>query len=331
MGYIIQAFPGLLLVFGLAAISSGLGYIFPIIGAPIFGILLGFAINNTIGKPKNSAAGIMLASKQMLQWAIIVLGTGISLQQVWKTGVGSLSVLIVTLVLSFLTAFLIGKIMKIDWKMGLLIGAGTGICGGSAIAALAPVVQADETEITYSISTIFFYSVVAVLLFPWIGHLLHLSNEGFGLWAGTAVNDTSSVVAAAYSYSNAAGAHATIVKLTRTTFLIPVTLLTAWGVSYFNHKRNVDAVKAKVKFPWFILWFLAAALLNSLGLFNESLIGILTLISKFMITMALCAIGLAADIKKIASSGFKPIVLGLCVWLAVSLSSLLEQWATGQF
>jgi uncharacterized integral membrane protein (TIGR00698 family) len=325
---------GVLLSFVIALISTYLGKQFPIIGGAVFGIIIGIAINNTVGKPKKSLNGVTFTSKKILQWAIIVLGAGLSLTQVWKTGLSSFSVMIFTLSTAFLAAYGFGKLMGIPSNLKALIGVGTAICGGSAIAAISPIIEAEEMEIAYSISTIFLFNIIAVLIFPPLGHLLGFSDNAFGLWAGTAINDTSSVVAAGYAFSNAAGTYATIVKLTRTTMIIPISLIFSVLISIQKKKDAKDTGKVnyslKKIFPWFILWFLVASLLNTLGLFDATAIKYINTLGKFMIVMALSAVGLSADFKKMLKTGIKPMILGLIVWFTVAIVSLIVQLITNQ-
>jgi uncharacterized integral membrane protein (TIGR00698 family) len=326
--------PGILISIILALIATCFGNMLPIIGGPVFGIVIGILINNALGKPKNSLDGINFTSKKILQWAIIVLGCGLSLTQVWKTGISSFSVMIFTLSAAFITAYGFGKLMGIPFNLKSLIGVGTAICGGSAIAAVSPIIEADEMEIAYSISTIFLFNILAVLIFPPLGHLMGFSDKAFGLWAGTAINDTSSVVAAGYAFSNTAGAYATIVKLTRTTMIIPISLIFAFVTAHKKKKEaQMDSTvnySFKKIFPWFILLFLAASLLNTVGVFNKDSIYYLNIIGKFMIVMALSAIGLKTDFKKMLKSGIKPMLLGLIVWFSVAIVSILVQLCTGQ-
>ncbi|PYG89933.1 putative integral membrane protein (TIGR00698 family) [Ruminiclostridium sufflavum DSM 19573] len=325
---------GILLTFLIALFSTFLGSKFPIIGGSVFGIIIGIIINNTIGKPSYTVNGVKFTSKKILQYAIILLGTGLSLAQVWETGLDSLAVMLCTIVSAFIAAFALGRLMKIPFNLTSLIGVGTAICGGSAIAAVSPVIEADEKEVAYSISTIFFFNIIAVLIFPPLGHLLGFSDNAFGLWAGTAVNDTSSVVAAGYAFSNAAGAYATIVKLTRTTMIIPISLIFA-AVTIFKKKKAAKADETinysfKKIFPWFIMGFLAASLLNTLGIFNQGVADFLSSAGKFMIVMALSAVGLSANFKDMMKTGFKPLFMGLLLWFTVSLVSIGVQLATGQ-
>jgi uncharacterized integral membrane protein (TIGR00698 family) len=329
MRWINQNLTGILFAFVIALLANWLGSLFPIIGGAVFGIVLGIIINNFIGKPKSVEKGVAFTSKKILQWAIIVLGAGLSLTQVWKTGLSSFSVMLFTLSAAFITAYGIGKLLGIPSNLKALIGVGTAICGGSAIAAVSPIIEADDIDITYSISTIFLFNVIAVLIFPPLGHLFGFSNEAFGLWAGTAINDTSSVVAAGYAYSNAAGAYATIVKLTRTTMIIPISLIFSFITAYKKKKVSKENSKLnysfKKIFPWFIIWFLAASLLNTIGVFTGNSVHYINIIGKFMIVMALTAIGLNSDFKKLLKTGVKPMLLGVIVWFVVAVVSILVQ------
>ena len=334
MNWIKQNLLGVLFTFIIALIANWLGRQFPIIGGAVFGILLGIIINNFIGKPKSVEKGVTFTSKKVLQWAIIVLGGGLSLTEVWKTGISSFSVMLFTLSAAFIAAYGLGTLMGIKSNLKTLIGVGTAICGGSAIAAISPIIEADDMDIAYSISTIFLFNVIAVLIFPPLGHLLGLSDKAFGLWAGTAINDTSSVVAAGYAFSNAAGAYATIVKLTRTTMIIPISLIFSFIVAYKKKKEAKKDSKVnysfKKIFPWFILWFLVASLLNTMGLFTGNSVDYISIVGKFMIAMALTAIGLNSDFKKMLKTGVKPMILGVMVWFVVSGVSLIVQYLTGQ-
>ncbi|WP_010245031.1 YeiH family protein [Acetivibrio cellulolyticus] len=330
-----EMLPGLFFATALAIVATFLGKLAPIIGGPVFGIVLGILISSIWGKPKTTKQGLTFASKKILQWSIIALGGGLSLTQVYKVGVSSLYVMIFTLTTAFITAYGIGKLMRIPIKLTSLIGMGTAICGGSAIAAISPIIEAEDEEIAYSISTVFIFNVIAVLIFPPLGHLLGLTDNAFGLFAGTAINDTSSVVAAGYAFSNAAGAYATIVKLTRTTMIIPISLIFAAVVS-IQKKREANKRGGEVNysfkkiFPWFIVWFLAASLLNTVGVINGQMAGFITEVGKFFIVVALAAIGLNSDLKQMLRTGFKPMLLGLVVWASVTIVSLIVQFSSGQ-
>jgi uncharacterized integral membrane protein (TIGR00698 family) len=327
--------PGLLLAVGIGLLALLLGRWAPLVGGPVIGIVLGIVVRNLLSPGERYHPGIAFAGKKVLQWSIIALGFGLSLSQVAKTGLESLSVTLVTMSVAFLAAWLLGRWLGVHDKLTVLIGVGTAICGGSAIAAATPIIRADDHDTAFAISTIFLFNVIAVLLFPLLGHLMQLSDLGFGLWAGTAINDTSSVVAAGYSYSHAAGDYATIVKLTRATLIIPVCLVLAFVVAAREKRRHAQAGSighfslARI-FPWFILWFLVASAVRTAGLIPVAIQPAIHLLAEFLIIVALTAIGLSANIRKMAASGARPILLGLGVWIAVAVSSLLVQLVIGQ-
>lgn len=322
--------PGLLMALVIAAVAQLLGLKLTLIGGPVIGIVLGIVVSNTRTLDARLLPGIQFASKQVLQWSIIALGFGLSLNQVARTGLQSLSVTLVTMTTAFLAAWGLGRWLGVHDKLKILIGVGTAICGGSAIAAVTPIIRPDEHDTAFAISTIFLFNLVAVLLFPLLGHLMHLSDLGFGLWAGTAINDTSSVVAAGYSYSKAAGDFATIVKLTRATLIIPVCLALAFAVAVREKRKGSSDFSLRKIFPWFILWFLVASAVRTAGWVPAMIQPAIHLLAEFLIIMALTAIGLSANLRKMASTGMRPILLGLGVWVAVAVSSLAVQWVIGQ-
>jgi uncharacterized integral membrane protein (TIGR00698 family) len=314
--------PGLGACVALAAVAHGLGRLVPLVGGPVFAILLGIIVGNTLGVKTLARPGIAFCSKRVLQYAIVLLGGSLSLLEVWRTGRESAAVMLLTLAVALLAAYVLGRLLRVDRKLTSLVGVGTGICGGSAIAAIAPIIAADDDEIAFSISTVFLFNVIAVLIFPLAGHLLGLTDAGFGIWAGTAINDTSSVVAAAYSYSHEAGDIATITKLARTAMIVPIAL----GFSLLVARRQ-PGVRHDLRrtIPWFILFFLLLALLNTLGLFGPSVASGLGQGGKLLITVALAGVGLGANFRKMVRTGPRPILLGLAVWVCVALSSLVVQ------
>ena len=322
--------PGLILAAVIALAALGLGRMLPLVGGPVFGIVLGILVRNLRAPTARFQPGIRFAGRQILQWSIVALGLGLSLHQVARTGLSSLAVTLVTMSAAFVSAYLLGRLLGIPAKLKTLIGVGTAICGGSAIAAVTPIIKPDDHETAFAISTIFLFNLVAVLLFPVLGHLLHLSAQGFGLWAGTAINDTSSVVAAGYSYSKAAGDYATIVKLTRATLIIPVSLALALYEAWRHKQHGAGDFQLSRIFPWFILWFLVASAARTLSLIPVAWQPLIHDGAEFMIIVALTAIGLSSDLRRMASTGMRPILLGLGVWAAVALSSLGVQSLIGQ-
>jgi uncharacterized integral membrane protein (TIGR00698 family) len=317
--------PGIISALALAVPSWLLGRLAPIVGAPIFAILAGMLLS-FFKRPGLLEEGIGFTGKKGLQYSIVFLGFGLDLGVVLRVGLDSLAVMVFTLAAAFLTAYLVGKALAIDSKVKILVGVGTAICGGSAIAATAPVIEADEEEVAFSISTIFLFNIIAVFLFPFLGHLMGMTQSAFGLWAGTAINDTSSVVAAAFSYGDEAGRYATIVKLTRTLMIIPVTLVLA-----FARWRRDEGARGHLSLgkivPWFVLGFLAASLVRTLGVLSPALGSLLPEIGKFGICAAMAAIGLRSNPLKLVRNGSRPILLGLACWVSVAVVSLIVQWA----
>jgi len=322
--------PGLALVLSLAAVAALLGKMFPLVGSAVVGILLGIVIRWRIVLGTSCENGIQFASRQILQWSIVALGFGLPIAELAKTGMNSLSITLATISAAFFSALIFGRLLKVPAKLCVLIGTGTAICGGSAIAAITPVVKADAHETAFSLSTIFLFNVLAVLLFPLIGHFLGLSDRGFGLWAGTAINDTSSVVAAAYSWSKGAGDYAPIVKLTRAMLIIPVALVL--GVLYnLNQREKGQHCLRSLRHaaPWFIVWFVVA---SAVGQFLPSAVNTAAhSIAPFLITAALTAVGLSTDLGKMRQTGWRPVALGLLVWISVASTSLLVQHLTARW
>ena len=318
---------GVLLALGIAVIAYILGKNLALIGGPVLGISLGILMTSLWKLPAVYNKGLKFTSRYILQLAVVLLGFDMNMASVLQVGQQSLLVILLTLSAAFLTAFLVGRWLQINKKLTILIGVGTAICGGSAIAAASSAIDAEDQDISYAISTIFLFNVLAVFLFPLIGHLLKLSDTGFGMWAGTAINDTSSVVAAGYTFSNAAGNFATVVKLTRSLMIVPVTLALAYLTSRASAGGGKKFSLGKV-FPWFVLGFLAAAILNSSGWLPGNDTATLAQIGKFLIIMAMAAIGLNTSIQAFIKAGPKAVWLGAATWLAVALSSLIVQLFT---
>ncbi|WP_231881759.1 YeiH family protein [Anaerosporomusa subterranea] len=315
--------PGVCLAGAIAILAWFLGRLAPLIGGPVFGIVLGMIIAFW-KRPSNFEKGITFTSKTILKASIILLGFEMNLFNIFEVGGQSLYIMVFTLSAAFITAGIVGHYLKLAGNTSILIGVGTAICGGSAIAATAPVISATDKDVAYSISTIFLFNIAAVFVFPFAGHLLGMSDIGFGMWAGTAINDTSSVVAAGYSYSHEAGNFATIVKLTRTLMIVPITLALAIFTARKNGSNNSFSF-LKI-FPWFVLGFLAASVISTTGFIAPSIGKMLAQIGKFFIIMAMTAIGLNTHLNDLISNGINPILLGLSCWIAVALISLIAQY-----
>lgn len=326
--------PGLLVTVAVAAVATALGQFFPVVGGPLFGILIGIATGAalTVLRGELFAPGYTFASKPVLQMSVVVLGTGLSLRQVLHVGGASLPVMLATVAVSLVGAYVIGRALGLASDVRTLIGVGTAICGASAIAAATAVIKPKQADVAYAIGTIFTFNIAAVLLFPPIGHLLGMSGHSFGLWSGTAVNDISSVVAAAYSFGDGAGPYALVVKLTRSLMIIPIVMFLA----VLTARREARAGGGKsAAIPWrrvvpaFLIGFLVAAALDSVGVIPAGLHGPLNHLGTFMITVALAGIGLSMRFGQMRSAGVRPLLLGALLWLGVATTSLGMQWVTG--
>ena len=330
------------LILGLAAWF--LGNHFSVIGGPVFAILIGMLITVFWKDKGRLAKGIGFTSKYILQTAVVLLGFGLNLNVILATGVQSLPIIFCTIATSLILAFAMSRILHTTGNTAVLVGVGSSICGGSAIAATAPVVEADENEVAQSISVIFLFNVIAAILFPVLGQLIGMdttSGQAFGIFAGTAVNDTSSVTAAASTWDSIFNLgtqtldKAVTVKLTRTLAIIPITLVLAY---YTARKKQTagDSEKSnfslKKAFPMFILFFIIASVVTSLATgfgMNAAVLHPLKDLSKFFIVMAMGAIGLNSDIVKLVKTGGKPLLLGAVCWVGISCVSLLMQHVMG--
>ncbi|MHB1453364.1 MAG: YeiH family protein [Saccharofermentanales bacterium] len=328
---------GIVLCLIIAIPSGMIGKRFPIIGGPVIAIIAGMIITLFIKNMDKVDSGIKFTSKKVLQYAVILLGFGLNLSVVLQTGKQSLPIIISTITISLVIAFVLHKVMHIPSNISVLVGVGSSICGGSAIAATAPVIEANDEEVAQAISVIFFFNVLAAIIFPVFGTWLGFSNtsgEAFGIFAGTAINDTSSVTAAAstwdsmYNLSSATLDKAVTVKLTRTLAIIPITLLLAYIRT--KRKKGIDGIKVDFKksFPLFIIYFMIASVITTIATgfgVPSSIFVPFKELSKFFIILAMAAIGLNTDILKLVKSGGKPIIMGFCCWIGITTVSLILQ------
>ena len=341
MSWIRKNAPGLLLCLAIAVPSWFFGKRFPIIGGAVTAIIVGMIVTLFIKDKTRLEAGIKFTSKKILQWAVILLGFGMNLNVIFQTGVQSLPIIICTIAASLLIAFVLQRAMHMPSKIATLIGVGSSICGGSAIAATAPVIDAGDEEVAQSISVIFFFNVLAALIFPAFGSLIGFdtaSGEAFGIFAGTAVNDTSSVTAAASTWDAMWGLgsetldKAVTVKLTRTLAIIPITLVLAFIRTRKANGTDGKKVSFKKIFPFFILYFIGASVITtvavSLGT-DAAVFSPVKELSKFFIVLAMSAIGINTDIVKLVKTGGKPLILGACCWAGITGTSLLVQHLMG--
>jgi len=325
--------PGLVAAVILAAVGTAIGHAAPVVGSAVPAVVLG-SLLATVRRPSAGLTpGLRFAGERVLQASVVVLGLRLSLRQVVTVGLGSLPVMLGTLAVCLVVARLVGRRLGVDRDLQALIGCGTGICGASAIAAVAPAIGAAGADVAYAVSTIFVFNIAAVLVFPLLGHALGLSQHAFGLFAGTAVNDTSSVVAAASAYGPAAVDHAVVVKLVRTLMIIPITLALAAltgrrTTPHTTPRRAPTRGRTLGLVPWFLVGFLLMAAVNSTGAVPTAAGAPIAAVSTFLITVALAGIGLSTDVAALRRTGHRPLLLGAILWVTVTVVSLAVQAAT---
>ena len=332
MDFIKKSWKGIFLCICIAVPSWWSGRLVPVVGGPVFAILIGMLVAYFIRQNDSFQSGIAFTSKKILQFSVVLLGFGMNFADILSKGKQSLPIVIATISTSLIIAFVIYKAMKVPSRISTLVGVGSSICGGSAIAAAAPVIGARDEEIAQSISVIFLFNVMAALIFPTLGGAMGLSNEGFGLFAGTAVNDTSSVTAAAAAWDGIHGSNtlddAVIVKLTRTLAIIPITLALAFIRT--KKEKGLDSnVSLKKIFPFFILYFVLASIITTVFSLPVEITVPIKELSKFCIIMAMSAIGLNTNIVKLIKTGGKPIFMGFCCWVGIAVMSLAIQHLLG--
>lgn len=341
MKSILKLIPGITVSLLIAFVAVFLESLMPIhiIGAAVIAMFIGMIINHFLKNTKILTAGIKFTSKKILKFAIILLGLSLNITTVLNVGKMSLAVMMFTLLTCFGGGYFIGKALGLNWKLSNLISAGTGICGGSAIAAIAPTIDADDSDVAYAMSATFLFDMAMIVLFPIMGNALGMTDQAFGIWAGTAVNDTSSVVATGYAFSEAAGDYATMVKLTRTLAIIPTVI--TFAIIQLNIKRkemksaqgSTEDLKMNFSFtkifPWFILGFLAMVIISSVFNIPDVVVSNTKSISKFLMVCALAAIGLNTSFASMKKSGIRPMIHGFIISALVVVVALLVEIGMG--
>lgn len=334
----VKLVPGFTLAVVIAVLAKLIENLMPVhlIGASVIALFIGMIFNYLRKPAELFTSGLQFTSRKILKFAIILLGASLNIRIVLEVGKMSLYVMVFTLLTCFGIGHFVGKALKINWKLSNMISAGTGICGGSAIAAIAPVIDADDSDIAYAMSATFLFDMAMIVLFPVMGQAMGLSDMAYGLWAGTAVNDTSSVVAAGYAFSEAAGDFATMVKLTRTLSIIPTVIVFALISAHLKRKEagaDGETVMADLRLikiiPWFILGFLALAVINSFGVIPETVSSGMKNVSKFLMVCALAAIGLNTSFKDMKKSGFAPMLHGFIISLLVVIVAIAVEYFMG--
>lgn len=326
---------GLSICFSVAAIAMFFEQLLPdhLLGASIIALFMGTIINSFF-HPKWIEPALKFTSKKILKFAIILLGASLSINTIFSVGKMTFFVMIFTFAMCFGAGYFIRKLFGLNWKLSNLISAGTGICGGSAVAAIAPVIDADDKDIAFAMSSTFLFDMVMIALYPLMGKALGMSDIAFGIWAGTSVNDTASVVASGYAFSDAAGDFATMVKLTRTIAIIPTVLVFAWIGVRMKKREMLEAGESKQVsimkiIPWFIGLFVLLAIINSVGLIPADVSGMMKKASKFLMVSALSAIGLNTSLVEFKKAGLKPMFYGITIDTLVTLTALAVIWCMG--
>ena len=338
---VLKLFPGVILSALIALLAVWLESLLPIhlVGAAVIAMFIGIMLNPLIKDKKVFASGLKVTSKKILKFAIILLGLSLNITTILHVGKMSLAVMVFTLLTCFGGGYFIGKALGLNWKLSNLISAGTGICGSSAIAAIAPTIEADDNDVAYAMSATFLFDMAMILLFPIMGQAIGMTDQAFGIWAGTAVNDTSSVVATGYAFSEAAGDYATMVKLTRTLAIIPTVITFALIQLRIKRKEaravSLDGTEVKANFsimkifPWFILGFLGMSIVASIFPIPTAVVSGTKTLSKFLMVCALSAIGLNTSFKDLKKSGIRPMIHGFIISALVVIVALLVEMALG--
>ena len=326
---------GVVICFAVAGLSVLVEKLIPgdLLGASIIALFMGTIINSFF-HPDWMKPALKFTSKKILKAAIVLLGASLSINTIMSVGKMTFFVMIFTFAMCFGGGYFIRKLFGLNWKLSNLISAGTGICGGSAVAAIAPVIDADDKDIAFAMSSTFLFDMVMVALYPLMGKALGMSDIAYGIWAGTSVNDTASVVASGYAFSEAAGDFATMVKLTRTIAIIPTVLVFAYigtrmkqrQMQTANGGKKVNILKIV---PWFIGGFLVLAVVNSVGLIPTAVSGVMKGASKFLMVTALAAIGLGTSITDFKKAGLAPMFYGITIDTLVTLTALAVIWCMG--
>jgi uncharacterized integral membrane protein (TIGR00698 family) len=316
----ISVVPGLLLTSGIAAAAFGLRAL-PGVSAlspMILAIFMGITFHNLVRTPAWAKPGVVFSLRRILRGAIILLGLQLTAQQVVAVGGTGLAVILTTLLSTFLFTTWAGRLLGVDGKLAQLIAAGTSICGASAVIATNTVTDAPDEDVAYAIACVTVFGSIAMFAYPLLLGVLHLTPHAFGLWAGSSIHEIAQVVAAAYQDGSQAGDFATIAKLTRVMMLAPVVL----SLGLLVRSRRSQA-RAKVPMPWFVVGFIALIAVNSLITIPAGIKAPVGMMTTFGLSMALAAMGLETDIRKLRAEGLRPLVLGLIAFFFISGFSLL--------
>ncbi|MFD9549188.1 YeiH family protein [Nocardia salmonicida] len=325
--------PGLLLAALLATVATPFGKALPMIGTPVLalgaGAVAGMVLRRKDVTGETFGPGLDVARQRLLGLAIVLLGLGLPLGSVMSVGRETAVVLIGTLLVGGVAAFFVGRMLAVDKESATLIAVGTTICGASAIAAATAVLRPDKQRVAYALCTIFIFNVTAVLVYPPMGRALGLSQEAFGLWAGTAINDTSSVLAAGVIFGAGAAQFAVIVKMVRSLAIIPLCVGLHVGRRHIVEVTDLPQPSLRQAVPLFVILFLAASVIAGLGIIPAELTAPLADLSGWLIAAVLAAIGTSLSLARLRTAGPRPLILGGTLGVILGTTSLGLMYLTG--
>ncbi|MGH8033407.1 MAG: YeiH family protein [Luteimonas sp.] len=318
--------PGLLLVGAITAIAyalrqlPGVGVLSPMILA----IALGMVFHNTASTPLSAKAGVQFSMRRLLRIAIVLLGLQLTFAQVGEVGLRGMAIIATTLVATFVFTRWLGARLGVDRKLAELIAAGTSICGASAVIATNTVTRGSDEDVAYAVACVTVFGSIAMFVFPLLAGVLQLDAHAYGLWAGASIHEIAQVVAAAFQRGQESGEFGTVAKLSRVLLLAPVVLILGWIARRAAARGSGDgAAQASVPMPWFVIGFVVLVALNSVITLPESVKHALLLLTTVLLTMALAAMGLETDLRKLKAKGLRPLALGALAWGFIAGFSLI--------
>ncbi|MBB3971787.1 YeiH family protein [Hansschlegelia beijingensis] len=311
--------PGLALAFGIAGLAYATRWAtgFTALSPMILAIVIGMAARNMFGMPALAGPGVAFSLRRILRLAIILLGLQLTFGQVAEVGVSGLAVIAATLGATFIFTVWLGRLLGVEARLAQLIAAGTSICGASAVIAANTVTRGSDEDVAYAVACVTVFGSIAMFLYPWLPGLLHLDPQAYGLWSGASIHEIAQVVAAAFQNGQDSGEFGTIAKLSRVILLAPAVL----ALSFFAARRGEGGGGAPM--PWFVLGFLALAALNSVFVIPAEAKAAVATATGFLLSAALAAMGLSADLRKLRAMGLRPLLLGLASFLFIAGFSLV--------
>lgn len=324
LGWAAGIWQGLMLTGALAGAGFGLRYApgLSIFSPMILAIALGIGVRNTIGMPIAAKAGIAFALRRVLRFAIILLGLQLTIEQAMAVGVMGLGAIVLTVVGTFAFTTWFGRVLGVDRKLSQLIAAGTSICGASAVIATNTVTGAKDEDVAYAVACVTIFGSIAMFIYPLLPGLLHLDAHAYGLWTGASIHEIAQVVAAAFQGGQEAGEFGTVSKLTRVAMLAPLVIVLGITAAQRARRDGTTSNQASAPIPWFVLGFLALIVVNSLITIPADVKATIVIMTTFLLSMALAAMGLETDLAKLRAEGIRPFILGLAAFLFIALFSL---------